>query len=121
MNSNEAFDWLRNSGFDQDAAQMNAEAMREARLRQVETSRLFFDVFGTGRGPELLQWLRDRTIEVSLINVSGAMVSGEIALSPADWAYIREGQNSLIREIERQLLIAKTPMEGDENGEVSKD
>jgi hypothetical protein len=44
-------------------------------------------------------------MDVSLAIVQG----GQVALSPADWAYFREGQNSIVRMIQEQVRIAQTP------------
>lgn len=110
--ANDPFSWLmqghgtaEEEAAVREAQDLNADAAREVQ----EKARLFADVFLHGRGPELLQELRNSTIEVPLMNVSRSFVSGEVALSPADWAYVREGQNSVIRLIEEQIRIAITP------------
>lgn len=110
-----AFDWLTsNIPFTEEekAAQAANQEVNEAvELARMEEARLFFAVFGTGRGPELLDLLRGKTIELPLMDVSGSLVRGEVALSPAEWAYVREGQNSIVREIEAQLKLATRPPE----------
>jgi hypothetical protein len=53
--------------------------------------------FGSPEGKQVLAWLRDVTIEVP------AWVPGQ----DASYGYAREGQNSLVREIERRIERAK--------------
>lgn len=97
---------------EQDAAHENMALAHEHNLKQLEDARLFFDVFGHGRGPELLEHLRDFTIELSLLQgVGRSPVMLEIGLSPEQWAFLREGQNSVIRHIEAQLKLATTPVD----------
>jgi hypothetical protein len=107
------FAWLmsQNTPEEREVSAQNEEAMRDARNAAREEAQLFADVFQHGRGPELLELLRDRTIEVPLMDVSRSIVRGEVALSPAEWAYVREGQNSVIRHIQDQIRIALTPEE----------
>lgn len=54
--------------------------------------------FGTDEGKFVLAWLRRCTIEVP------AWVPGQ----EASYGYAREGQNSLVREIERRIERAKS-------------
>ena len=105
------FDWLmsQRTPEEREAAAANREMNEDAAQAAREEARLFADVFNTGRGPELLYLLRNRTIEVGLMEVTRSTVRGEVALSPADWAYVREGQNSVIRMIEEQVRIALIP------------
>lgn len=124
MRPEDAFSWLRGNipatPDEQQAAAMNAEAINAENLRQWEAARIFLDVFGTGRGPELLMVLRDATIELPLMEVAASTVRGDLALSPAEWAYVREGQNSVVRLIESQMRIAKGPAPNFSAGEQSK-
>ena len=53
--------------------------------------------FGTEEGRQVLAWLRRATIEVP------AWVPGQ----EPSYGYAREGQNSLVREIERRIERAK--------------
>ena len=92
-----------------DAIAMN-EAMQAKALEAFrESCRLFHDVFGTGRGPELLELLREKTIELDLMNVSATIGNGdrEIPVNPAEWAYHRNGQNSVVRWIETMCREAR--------------
>lgn len=97
------FGWLQ--GEDAREAFTDQQAMQaEARRFFLEQAQLFFDVFRVGRGPELLEHLRTRTIEMPLMVVNGVVGSApEIGLGPAEWAYYREGQNSVIRYIETMI------------------
>lgn len=117
--SNDPYEWMRGAiGAPSDEQLEGQKDTLDAIERAaVEEARLFFDVFTQGRGPELLQWLRDHTIEVPLLDVSGSLVRGEVALSPADWAYVREGQNSVTRLIETMIARAQHEMtKGEEDG-----
>ena len=53
--------------------------------------------FSTEEGRQVLAWLRQMTIEVP------SWVPGQ----EASYGYAREGQNSLVREIERRMERAK--------------
>lgn len=102
----------------------NREANEAARLADYENAKLFFDVLMTGRGPELMEHLRNSTIEVPLMEVSGSLVRGEVALGPDQWAFLREGQNSIVRYMESRCRDAMKepekpapqPTEGEGNG-----
>jgi len=86
------------------------EAMLEAATRALrEKARLFYDVFGVGRGPELLELLREETVDLDLMAVSpviGAHLR-EIGVKPSDWAYHRNGQNSVVRYVETMVREAR--------------
>lgn len=86
----------------------NEAMLNAARLAFREKCRLFYDVMGTGRGPELLDLLRSETIELDLMNVSATIGNGgrEIPVNPAEWAYHRNGQNSVVRYLELMVLEA---------------
>lgn len=103
------FNWLP-GGAENDQAEadpVNRNMAEEAQRALVEQARLFFDVMSVGRGPELLAHLRDRTIEMPLLMVNGVAGSQpEIGMGPAEWAYYREGQNSITRYIEKMCVIA---------------
>lgn len=103
------FDWLDGEG--QNPAEQNKEMLEAIRLEQIEQAKMINDVMTDGRGAEFLDWLRSMTVDIPLLQVSGTLVNGEVALSPSDWAYIREGQNSVYREIIRQMQVAMQPVE----------
>lgn len=102
-----------------DAFEKNDANLKAAARFQREQARLFFDVFATGRGPELLEFLRVRTIDVDLMNLQGVLAgeTREIPVSPELWAYHRNGQNSVVRYIETQIRIAMQP-EAEEKDDV---
>lgn len=58
---------------------------------------IFARTFASQEGKQTLAWLRQVTIEVP------AWVPGQ----DASYGYAREGQNSLVREIERRIARAK--------------
>ena len=83
-------------------AEANAAASRE------EFNSLIREVFGQGRGMEVLHHLRNGTIEVPLIDASRAIAAaGSVALTGAEWAYFREGQNSIVRYLEQMVSDAQ--------------
>lgn len=64
---------------------------------QDDVDRLYLRVFGSDDGQELLQHLRSQTIE------QPTWYPGE----EASHGYAREGQNSIVREIERRMKRAR--------------
>jgi len=58
---------------------------------------LISKTFGSEEGQKVLAWLRGLTIEAP------AWVPGQ----DASYGYAREGQNSLVREIERRIVRAR--------------
>jgi len=118
MDRNQAFDWLSGASGVEDngASEQNEAMMREAVEEQMELARLVHNVFETPQGIDLMDRLYRMTQGAPLMKVSGSLVSGEVALAPSDWAYIREGQNSVIRFLLDQIELAKNPpkFEGDE-------
>jgi len=67
-------------------------------VKKDEIDILMARTFGTEEGKRALAWLRSVTIEVP------AWVPGQ----EAAYGYAREGQNSLVREIERRIARAKS-------------
>ena len=101
----------------QEAEAANAAVMQEAQEQIINDARIYFRVFDTPDGRELLAMLRDCTIEVPLIRMTGTFGGGEISMTGAEWAYFREGQNSVVRMIEAQMKIAVTPTQPNEGSE----
>lgn len=110
------FNWMNpggNNADDQDAREAiekNEEMAKAYALLMREKARLFLDVFGVGRGPELLELLRSETIEVDLMNLSAVIGTGarEVPVNPSEWAYHRNGQNSVVHYIETMMRHART-------------
>lgn len=117
----DAFDWMRSGRGEFDPAKANEAQLQAARQAALNEAQLVFDVMTTGRGPEFLEWLRERTIEVPLLNVSRSLVAGEVALSPADWAYFRGGQNSIVHMIEEKLALVRQQATENANEAVYED
>lgn len=115
------FGWLpsENPEDAREAIEQN-EAMQEAAKQAMrEKARLFYDVFGVGRGPELLELLRNETVDLDLMAVS-PVVGGhlrEMGVNPAEWAYHRNGQNSVVRYLEAMTRLSAT-VETEENPNV---
>ena len=76
--------------FDADAAKDEVQPKQDIDILIART-------FGTEEGRQVLAWLRQATIETP------AWVPGQ----DASFGYAREGQNSLVREIERRIERAK--------------
>ncbi len=119
-----AFSWLPGgspSSDDEarDAFEQNKAMEEAAKLIQREKAKLFHDVFGVGRGPELLELLRSETIELDLMNISRVIGTSEreVPVNPSEWAYHRNGQNSVVRYIEHQIMISRL-VETEENPNV---
>lgn len=109
MNS---FGWLspETNGEDAREALDQNKAMTEAAAQAMrEQAKLFLDVFGQGRGPELLEMMRAYTVDLDLFAVSSVIGNElrEMGVNPAEWAYHRNGQNSVVRWIEQQLYNAR--------------
>lgn len=121
MAARDPFDWMSPGGIGgqdpEDVMKANEAMADAAQLQMIEDAKLYFEVFNTGRGPELLALLRECTIELPLIRMTGSFGGGEIAMTGAEWAYFREGQNSVIRMIEAQMKIAVQPANSPANAE----
>jgi hypothetical protein len=76
--------------------QVEPELRRTSQNEQDDIDRLYLRVFGSDDGQELLSHLRSLTIE------QPTWYPGE----EASHGYAREGQNSLVREIERRIRRA---------------
>ncbi len=106
------FGWLSpgaNEEDARDAADQNKEMTEAVAQIMRERSKLFLDVFGQGRGPELLELMRAATVELDLFAISKSINDEhrEMGVGPAEWAYHRNGQNSVVRWIEQQLQCAR--------------
>lgn len=117
------FGWLPNSNAEsgdedaRNALEQNEEMQKAAALMMREKARLFHDVFQTGRGPELLELLHAETVDLDLMAVS-PVIGGhlrEMGVNPSEWAYHRNGQNSVVRYIVQQIRLAKTVENEDVN------
>ena len=87
-----------------------AKKKEEAEERNEElkqAARLFYNVFATGDGPQVLEILRHKTIFLSTMDRDGAIIEGNIPLNPGEFMAGREMQNALIRFIERQIKFAQ--------------
>ncbi|HKY44901.1 MAG TPA: hypothetical protein VJM50_17545 [Pyrinomonadaceae bacterium] len=114
---NSAFNWMLPGGGEglgadddaREAIEKNEAHLKEALRLQKEFARLFLDVFTTGRGPECLEALRQNTVDIDLMSVSPTIAAGlrEVSLSAAEWAYHRNGQNSVVRWIEQLIALAQ--------------
>lgn len=73
------------------------QSLEEARQEPSDTDLLYLRVFGSDEGQKVLEHLRLLTIE------QPTWYPGEDAAH----GFAREGQNSLVREIERRLMKAR--------------
>lgn len=122
MSQRTAFDWLGMQAPEtpEDVMAANDKAAYDAQIKAINEARIFHNVFNTPDGLALLDILRSQTIEVPLIRVSNTFGGGEINLSGAEWAFFRDGQNSVIRHIELQMLIATQPIKQEESDNGSE-
>lgn len=110
-----AFSWLGvPAGEDQEArdaaAQLdNDRVMQEIENQHREIARMAFGAFITSSdGAGMLDYLRARTIEQPLaIPPDQGLEQPGVPLNPAEWLFIREGQNSVIRHIEGLIRMAR--------------
>lgn len=104
------FDWLKDQqAVEEQAAKDNEAAIEQANREAREFANLVNEVLGSGRGAELMARLEDYTIRLPLLQTNGSLVRGDFPLSPSDWAFIREGQNSVWRFLDGQIAFARTP------------
>lgn len=106
------FSWLGGGapGDDlEDAAALNEQAMADAARKTLELAQRVYRVFGTPEGVELMEFLDRVTIRTPLMRVSGTLVEGDVSLTAAEWAYVREGQNSVVRWLQNQMDFAANP------------
>jgi hypothetical protein len=73
--------------------------VRAVEQKREDADRLCLRVLGTEDGQLLMKWLRETILEQP-VAVPG---------SPADFAFYRVGQNSLIRDLEARLNRARKP------------
>jgi hypothetical protein len=71
--------------------------VRDVKQSRDDLDRLVLRVFGDDDGKKLLEWLRQ------------AILEQPVALPGSDssYAYYREGQNSIVRDIEARLIRAR--------------
>lgn len=91
--------------------EQHIEEGREQQEQRIADAQIFFDVFATGRGAEMLELLKYKTIYLSTMNRSQAICDGDIPLNPGEFMAGREMQNALIRWIEAQIEIAQQKVE----------
>lgn len=80
-------------------AMSQPQDVRAVEQKREDTDRLCLRVLGSEDGQLLMKWLRETILEQP-VAVPG---------SPADFAFYREGQNSLIRDLEARLNRARKP------------
>jgi len=120
--SENPFAWLGAGGPEtpQEVEQANEDQMRRAQEQILETARLYYRVFDTPDGRQLIDELRQSTIEIPGVRVTGTFGGAEINMTVPEWMMFREGQNSVVRHIELQMKIAVMPAaqpnEGQDNG-----
>ena len=92
-----------------DALKDNEQMLRDWQEAQMKLARQVYTVFETPSGVELMETLKEWTIYASLLKASAPFGASEINMSPSDWAYFREGQNSIVRWLLENIELAKTP------------
>ncbi len=71
--------------------------VRDVKQQRNETDQLFLRVFGTVDGKNLMEWLNQTVLEQP------------VALPGSDpsYAFYREGQNSIVRDIQARIIRAR--------------
>lgn len=93
MNAADTEGWAALSAHERE----DAERRRAALIERHRVDTLFARVFSSAEGAELLRVLREQTIE------QPAWIPGQ----DSSHGFAREGQNSLVREIERRIARAR--------------
>lgn len=94
--------WEGFSTPEQDAAaqQVSDEGQERRSLDQYDDDCAIRDCFTQGSGPAALAVLRRLTIDQPCFNP-------EVAVNPNQFGFLREGQNSVVREIEKRMKRAE--------------
>lgn len=71
--------------------------VRDVKQARDDLDRLTLRVFGDDDGKKLLEWLRHAVLEQPVA----------LPGSDSSYAYYREGQNSIVRDIEARLIRAR--------------
>ena len=87
------------------ASSANADAFEALNVEQFNINAKIHSVFKSKTGKEVLQWLRQQTIESAAWMPSIAISRGIDAANAH--AYAREGQNALVRDIETRIELAE--------------
>lgn len=106
MGQKEAEDFLV-SMLGHDRVEEIKEEKEADRIQMIADAQIFFDVFGVGRGPEMLELLKHKTIYLSSMDRGGCIIDGDIPLNPGEFMAGREMQNALIRWIERMVRLSQ--------------
>lgn len=85
------------------------EAQRKAAIKSLEVARNVNATFTSPAGAATLQWLRGVTIEQSSFTPGVAGGSAFSGLDSAYQGFVREGQNSIYRELVRLMKYAQDP------------
>jgi|TARA_R110000803_G_scaffold166059_1_gene229414 DNA-binding transcriptional ArsR family regulator len=71
--------------------------VRDVKQKRDDTDRLILRVLGNENGKELMKWLRQTILEQSVA----------LPGSDSSYAFYREGQNSIIRDLEARIIRAR--------------
>ena len=83
-----------------DGVNANDQAMKVQNQKlQAELDKVFFETFKTEPGQKLMHYLRNRYLEQPCF----------VPNADPSYGYLREGQNSIIREIELRVRRANEP------------
>lgn len=105
------FEWLDKAMEQTPDPEQSQEELQRVAQEQFELAQLVKRVMHDNEdGARLMNYLFDATIDTPLMTVGkNVPITGEVAMSPADWAYAREGQNSVIRWMREQIKLANNP------------
>ena len=71
--------------------------VRDVKQKRDDTDRLCLRVFGNDDGKEMIAWLRQTILEQPVA----------LPGSDSSYAFYREGQNSIIRDLEARIIRAR--------------
>ncbi len=104
MDADKAWEFLESVLGPEETAKIK-EQHEDNRIQQIADAQIFFDVFGQGRGPEMLELLKYKTIYLSVME--NGISEASIPLNPGEFMAMREGQNALVRWIERMIKLSQ--------------
>lgn len=86
-----------------------ATANEEAMIAEYEEAKLVHDVMRNGRGPELMELLRERTLMIPATRMTGVLAREllEIPVTPEQWLWIRTGMNIVFNYFEAEIVKAE--------------
>lgn len=93
---------------DRDAFEQQQAAHQAIEDKARDLAMMALTVLTTGRGPELLDYLRQRTVDLPVAcDPQLSLEAPGVPTNPAEWVFIREGQNGVVRHLEGLIRMAR--------------